>query len=198
MAIGITRTQRVLLRGSLRCMTVFGPLVLVVQIASFLDSHDVSWTARVDESSTRGQHFGPGNHIHVYQSALRIDLQDASTAVALSTLLPTVILALAVSLVGFLLLRIFHETDAGRPFFDTSASRLRAVSLVVGVAAILVPITDAEADRRVLSAALPNVESAGVNWVQLATWLVVALVVRVIAEAFRVGTQLRDDTEGLV
>ena len=30
------------------------------------------------------------------------------------------------------------------------------------------------------------------------TWLLVALVVRVIAEAFRIGTELRRDTEGLV
>jgi hypothetical protein len=197
-AVGITRTQRVLLRGSLRCMVLFGPLVLVLQVAQFLESSPVSWTARVEGWSTRGQHLGTDDSIHVHQSALRIDLAHASTSVALSTLIPGVILALAVSLVGFLLLRIFHETDAGRPFFDTSASRLRAVSAVVAVAAILVPVTHAEADRRVLAAALPRLESAGLNWVQLATWLVVALVIRVVAEAFRIGTQLRDDTMGLV
>lgn len=196
MAIGLTRTQRVLLRGSLRCMVMFGLLVVAFQLATFIGGRDVSRTTRVDGG--QGRHLGTDHSIHVYESALRIDLEHASTSLALVTILPTVILALAVALVGFLLLRVFHETDAGRPFFDSSATRLRAISWVVAVTAILVPIASAQADREVLAAALPKVDAAGVNGLQMVTWLVVALVVRVIAEAFRIGTRLRDDTEGLV
>ncbi len=193
MPVGITRTQRVLLRGSLRCLIFFGALILLLRLGNSFGGV-LSWTARVDQTRVPAR----TDDVFVYQDAVQVDMTDPSTPLWISTLVPTVILCTAMILVGFLLLRIFHETDAGRPFFDASARRLRAVSLVVGVAAILIPLTRAWADDMVLEAAIPRLEPTGPNVVQMATWLVVALVVRVIAEAFRIGTRLRDDTEGLV
>ena len=195
MAVGITRTQRVLLRGSLRCMVVFGPFVVFLQVANAVGDGVLSRTINISD----GARIGTGAEgAHVYQSAVRVDLEHAPTDAWVECLLPTVLLALAVTVVGFLLLRVFHETDAGQPFFDSSARRLRMVSAVIAVAAIVVPVSSAIANDYVLSVAQPHLQASGPDLSTIATWLVVALVVRVIAEAFRVGTQLRDDTEGLV
>ncbi len=195
MAMGITRTQRILLRGSLRCMAVFGPLVAAFQIANAVGGEVLSRTIGVS-----GGRPVPGTRrgAYVYQSAVRVDLLNANASVWLQCLLPTVLLALAVTVTGFLLLRILYETDAGQPFFDSSARRLRTISAVIAVAAIAVPIASAIADDAVLATARPRLQSDGPDFSVIATWLVVALVVRVVAEAFRIGTQLRDETEGLV
>jgi hypothetical protein len=195
MAVGITRTQRVLLRGSLRCMVTFGLLVVFLQVANAVGDGVLSRTVGVADGDRVGAR---ERGVHVYDSALRVDLEHASTRLWAESLLPTVLLALAVAVIAFLLLRVFHETDAGQPFFTSSARRLRMVSAVIAVAAIVVPLSSAIADDQVLALAQPRLETDGPDFAAIALWLVIALVVRVIAEAFRIGTQLRDDTEGLV
>jgi hypothetical protein len=195
MAVGITRTQRVLLRGALRCMVTFGLLVVSLQIANAVGNGVLSRSIDVADGDRVGLR---QRGVHVYESAVRVDLERASTQLWVESLLPTVLLALAVAVIGFMLLRVFHETDAGQPFFDSSARRLRVVSAVIAVAAIVVPLSSAVADDEVLAVAQPRLETNGPDFAAVALWLVIALVVRVIAEAFRIGTQLRDDTEGLV
>ncbi|MCW2773684.1 MAG: hypothetical protein JWN91_2010 [Nocardioides sp.] len=195
MAVGITRTQRVLLRGALRCMVIFGLLVVFLQVANAVGDGVLSRSIDVADGDRVGLR---QRGVHVYESAIRVDLERASTQLWLESLLPTVLLALAVAVIGFMLLRVFHETDAGQPFFDSSARRLRVVSAVIAVAAIVVPLSSAFADEAVLAVAQPRLETNGPDFAAVALWLVIALVVRVIAEAFRIGTQLRDDTEGLV
>jgi hypothetical protein len=195
MAVGITRTQRVLLRGALRCMVIFGLLVVFLQIANAVGDGVLSRSIDVADGDRAGL---PQRGVYVYESAVRVDLERASTQLWVESLLPTVLLALAVAVIGFMLLRIFHETDAGQPFFDSSARRLRVVSAVIAVAAIVVPLSSAFADDEVLAVAQPRLETNGPDFAAVALWLVIALVVRVIAEAFRIGTQLRDATEGLV
>ena len=198
MSSGITRAQRILLRGSLRCMVVFAPLYLALRVQSCLTGDVLGRTVAVDDLTARGRLPGADQRVHVYESAVRIDLEHADPSLWVSVLVPTSILAVAIALVGFLMLRIFHETDAGRPFFDTSARRLRTVSVVIAVAAVLVPITSRSADTSVLEAALPRLDPAPFDVAPMMVWLMVALVVRIMAEAFRLGAQLRDDTEGLV
>ncbi|GAW47837.1 MULTISPECIES: DUF2975 domain-containing protein [unclassified Nocardioides] len=195
MAVGITRTQRVLLRGALRCMVLFGLLVVFLQIANAVGDGVLSRSIDVADGDRVGLR---QRGVYVYESAVRVDLDHASTQLWVESLLPTVLLALAVAAIGFMLLRVFHETDAGQPFFDSSARRLRVVSAVIAVAAIVVPLAAAFADSEVLAVAQPRLETGGPDVAAVALWLVIALVVRVIAEAFRIGTQLRDDTEGLV
>ena len=73
------------------------------------------------------------------------------------------------------------------------------VSRVIAVAAVTAPIAWSVANIEVAEQALPSRDVPGhVDLSQMLTWLLVALVVRVIAEAFRIGTELRRDTEGLV
>jgi hypothetical protein len=196
MAPGITRTQRVLIRGSLRCLVFFGGLVLVLSIAEWPAGNSLNWTASVVERPT----LTTSGDARVYQTAVQVDLLDPSNSLWVSTRIPTVVVCVAMMLTGILLVRLFHETAAGRPFFDGSVRRLRAVSAVVAVAAIVEPITRAWADNRVLDAVTthPALEPTGPHWRTMATWLVVALVMLVVTEAFRIGTRLRDDADGLV
>ena len=109
------------------------------------------------------------------------------------------IIGLSVSVVGFLLLGILHETYAGQPFFDSSSRRLRLVSRVIAIVAVTVPVLRSMANVEVAEQALPTLDVPGdIDVSTMLLWLLVALVVRVIAEAFRIGTELRRDTEGLV
>jgi hypothetical protein len=124
-ANGISRTQLVLLRGSLRSMVVFGLLFAIVKVVDTLGGGSVQWQADLDWS------------------------RDAQ--------LPT-------------------ATNA-------DAIWQGQVLLIVRVHAALTTDDQVAADLHVGT---------------VLGWLLVALVVRVIAEAFRIGTELRHDTEGLV
>lgn len=198
-ASGLSKTQLFLLRGSLRSMVVFGGLWFLVPLLSWRNGDGVDWTGESDVSKVApGLHLARGAHAY-WEGAVHVTIADPSTGLRLIAWLPSAIVAVAVIVTGFLLLRIMYETQEGRPFFESSARRLRLVSLTIGVAAVAAPLAWNAANRHVLEAATtrPQVESH-VHVAAMATWLVVALVVRVVAEAFRIGTRLQEDVEGLV
>ena len=198
-APGLNKTQLFLLRGSLRCMIVFGGLWFMVPLLSWSNGEGVDWSGQADQSSTApGLHTANGANAY-WEGAVHVTIGDPSTSLRLLTWVPAAIVAVAVIVTGFQLLRIMYETQAGRPFFDSSARRLRLVSLVIGVAAVASPLAWSAANRRVIEAATTRGQvDSHVHLATMATWLVVALVVRVIAEAFRIGTRLQTDVEGLV
>ena len=89
-------------------------------------------------------------------------LDDAErTGCGCSRLAPTVIVALSLSVVGFQLLGILHETYAGQPFFDSSARRLRMVSRVIAVAAVTAPILWSVANVEIAEEAVPSLDVPG-------------------------------------
>lgn len=198
-ATGISRTQLVLLRGSLRSLVLFGPLYVLVRVLTMRDNDSVTWWTWLGGSRYDGR-------VPIAEGAtvedagiVPIRLEDPSTEVWIATLAPTVIIGLAVSVVGFLLLGILHETYAGQPFFDSSSRRLRLVARVLAIVAVTVPVTRSIANVEVAEQAVPSLNVPGdIDVSTMLLWLLVALVVRVIAEAFRIGTELRRDTEGLV
>ena len=81
--------------------------------------------------------------------------------------------------------------------------RLRLVAAVVGSAAVIVPLLNAVVlpRDRGARAARPGRRASSSGWdVFGATipWLVVALLVLAVAEAFDIGAGLADDVDGLV
>ena len=198
-AAGISRTQLVLLRGSLRSLVLFGPLFVLVRLLDMFDGGNVTWDTWLGGTPYEGRlPLAEGAHA-LDAGTVPILLDDPHTEVWLAALAPTVIVGLAVSVIGFQLLGILHETYAGQPFFDSSSRRLRWVSRVLAVVAVTVPVTRSVANVEVAEQALPSRDVPGdIDASLMLTWLLVALVVRVIAEAFRIGTELRRDTEGLV
>jgi hypothetical protein len=199
MAKGISKTQLVVLRGSLRSLVLFGPLYVLVRVLTMRDNGSLTWWTWLGGSRYDGRlPVADGAHV-VDAGIVPIRLEDPGTDVWMATLAPTVIIGLAVSVVGFQLLGILHETYAGQPFFDSSSRRLRLVSRVIAIVAVTVPVARSIANVEVAEQAVPSLDVPGdIDVSTMLLWLLVALVVRVIAEAFRIGTELRRDTEGLV
>jgi hypothetical protein len=199
MAQGISKTQLVLLRGSLRSLVLFGPLYVLVRVLTMRDNGSLTWWTWLGGSRYDGRlPIAEGAHVED-AGIVPIRLEDPGTEVWIATLAPTVIIGLAVSVVGFVLLGILHETYAGQPFFDSSSRRLRLVSRVIAVVAVTVPVARSIANVEVADQAVPSLDVPGdIDVSTMLLWLLVALVVRVIAEAFRIGTELRRETEGLV
>ena len=199
MATGISKTQLVLLRGSLRTLVLFGPLYVLARVLDMLDDGSLTWDTWLGGAPYHGRLPLTEGAQAVDAGSVTILLDDPSTEVWLTTLAPTVIIGLSVSVVGFQLLGILHETYAGQPFFDSSSRRLRLVSRVIAIVAVTVPVLRSVANVEVAEQALPTLDVPGdIDVSTMLLWLLVALVVRVIAEAFRIGTELRRDTEGLV
>lgn len=201
MADGISRTQLVLLRGSLRCMVVFGFAYAVLSCVEIFGNGTLRWEAHLSESTSFDAGLALTEGVDaVWEGQILLFVGDTPLWLDTLAATPSTIAGLAVALVGLLLLRIMHETHAGQPFFDTSHRRLRLVSRVIAIAAVLTSLTHSTANQEVVDAALSSGSGAPADlriWTTL-TWLLVALVVRVIAEAFRIGTELRRDTDGLV
>jgi hypothetical protein len=199
MADGISKTQLVLLRGSLRSLVLFGPLYVLVRVLTLRDGGDLTWDTWLGGSRYDGRVPLAEGASAEDAGSVPIRLDDPSTEVWVAALTPTVIIGLAVSVVGFALLGILHETYAGAPFFDSSSRRLRLVSRVIAIVAVTVPVSRSIANVEVAEQAVPSLNVPGdIDVSTMLLWLLVALVVRVIAEAFRIGTELRRDTEGLV
>jgi hypothetical protein len=194
-----------LLRGFLRLLVLVSPLSVLFTVLG-ADHRRVTW---VDTHLTFGAEpplaalGAPRAGTHVQGEAqLRYVVDQASVGLWLVTLLPGLVLGVAISTVAFLLLRTMRETYAGRPFSDHGVRRLRLIAAAVGAAAIIVPLLSSASSHAIVARVLPD-QSPGMlaSWdVVGATipWLLVALIVLAIAEAFDVGTSLADDVDGLV
>jgi hypothetical protein len=194
-----------LLRGFLRLLVLVTPLFVIFAVLDS-DNRRVTWVdthtsfSAEPSLSTLGTP-RPGTQIQG-EAQLRYVVDHASIGLWLITLLPALLLAVAVSAVALLLLRTMRETYAGRPFSEQGVRRLRMVAAVVGIAAILVPLLNSVSSHAIVSRVLPS-QALGIlaGWDivgDTVPWLVVALLVLAIAEAFDIGVSLADDVDGLV
>ncbi len=194
-----------LLRGFLRLLVLATPLFVLFAILD-ADDRRVTW---VDTRTSFGAEpslstlGSPRSGTHIEGEAhLRYIVDPASVGLWLTTLLPVFVLVVAVSAVALLLLRTMRETYAGRPFSEHGVRRLRTVAAVVGSAAILVPLLSSVSSHAIVARVLPD-QARGIydQWDILGDtipWLVVALIVLAVAEAFDIGARLADDVDGLV
>jgi len=97
-----------------------------------------------------------------------------------------------------MLLRFMRDISVGTPFEPAQVTRLRAIA---GLLLIGVPITYF-ARLSIDGALLSDLDLGGIDlavsldlpWLPMTLGLITAL----LAEAFKVGTRLRDDVEGLI
>lgn len=129
----------------------------------------------------------------VFDPPLGLSLLDAAP----------VLLAGVVALVaGLLVFRVVLGIQAARPFEARSAGRLRIAAVLIAVAAVAHPVLSAWADLAV--AEHRGRESRGFSTELIwsigaqTTWLLVAALLMVFAQAFSEGRRLADDTAGLV
>jgi hypothetical protein len=193
-----------LLRGFLRLLVLTTPLLVVFSIAdaderrvTWLDTHtsfDAEPAAAFGSPRAGTQVQGEGH--------VRYVVDHASVGLWLVTLLPALVLALAVSAVALCLLRTMRETYAGRPFSSSGVQRLRLVALVIAVAAVAAPALGSVSAYAITRRVLPDMAAGPLDqWdVVGATvpWLVVSLLVLCVTEAFGIGARLAADVDGLV
>jgi hypothetical protein len=194
-----------LLRGFLRLLVLTTPLFVFFGLLAATGERRVTWVdqrwSSEGEAPGVAQQAEPGTSLAV-EGHVKYVVDEASPWLWIVSLLPGLLLALAVSTVALLLLRMMRETYAGRPFSASGARRLRRVAAVVAGAAVLVPMLQAVSAHAIATQVLPS-EAPGLldRWDLLSgtvPWLVVALLVLAVAEAFGIGARLADDVDGLV
>ena len=194
-----------LLRGFLRLLALGTPLFVLF---TGLDSDDrqVSWVdhrSLVDSEVPSGMYGAPepGTQLQL-DGKPHFTVDHASLGLWLVTLLPTFLLLVAVSAVALMLLRTLRETYAGQPFSARAVRRLRLVAAVIAAAAVVVPLLQSVSIHAITHRVVPE-QATGLwsRWDVLGEtvpWLVGALLVLCVSEAFGVGTRLTHDVDGLV
>lgn len=113
-------------------------------------------------------------------------------------LVPGVLMTVMVVLGCWLIVSVIRTVAAGDPFHPSNARRLRAVGGMLVLGAPVVYFFD----RAVTYALLAQYDLGGVEVEALLTVpgmpVVAGMVVALLAEAFKGGSRLRDDVEGLV
>ncbi len=194
-----------LLRGFLRLLVLTTPLFVFFGVLAATGERRVTWVDQrwTSEGGPPGiaEQAEPGTSLAV-EGHVKYVVDQAPAWLWTVSLLPGLLLALAISTVALLLLRMLSETYAGRPFSESGARRLRRVAAVVAGAAFLVPMLQAVSAHAITTQVLPA-EAPWLleRWEVLSgtlPWLVVALLVLAVAEAFGIGAHLADDVDGLV
>ncbi|MBM6401862.1 DUF2975 domain-containing protein [Phycicoccus sonneratiae] len=130
--------------------------------------------------------------------AVDATLANPSTAQRLLDLAPGVLATVLVVVGCWLVLGVLRDVGSGDPFRWRNVVRLRALALLVAVGAPVVWFARSSVDLSLVTSLDLEEGVAGalfeLPWLPVVTGMVIALV----AEAFRAGSRLREDVEGLV
>jgi hypothetical protein len=127
---------------------------------------------------------------------LTVELADPSATERLAAALPSVATAAAVVVIALLLARFAGDLRRGEPFTRRNVWRFRAIAIILVVGSVGVSLAEMFRES-IVSHRLAEDPTVFTMTLPL-PWIGAALVVGAVAEAFGVGTRLRDDTEGLV
>ena len=132
------------------------------------------------------------------QGAYTVTVSDPSVGQRLADLLPGVLLTGLVAVGCWLVLAVMRDIAAGDAFRPRNVTRLRVLAVLVAVGIptvwfVQVPVALALLTSADLGTGGPGV-LVDVPWLPVLVGSVVAL----FAEAFKAGSTLRDDVEGLV
>jgi hypothetical protein len=137
----------------------------------------------------------------VAEGAVSLDVDRLPTGLRLFTEASDVLLALAVGAGAWWLAGVLRTVAAGRPFDRANSARLRGVAAAVLLGGVVAPVLDDVAGFAVLD----HLDLIGPDSPFVLTLvhvdfipLLLTLVVLAAAEAFRRGTALADDVDGLV
>ena len=132
------------------------------------------------------------------QATYAVDAADPSAGQRLLALLPGLLLAVLVVLACWCIVLLLRTVASGDPFDPLNVTRLRVVAgaLVLGapVAYVLQVFSDAMVLGGLDVTGLDTTFTLEIPWLPMLAGLVVAM----LAEAFKTGSRLRDDVDGLV
>jgi Protein of unknown function (DUF2975) len=197
------RIDRVVVRGTLLLIVLAGPASIVLTVVAFFRDRSLHWASNSDFGIEVPPFLGeplPGTSA-TFQGELTVSIKEPSAGLWWLDALPDLLTAVTMTVVAWILLRLVLDTYGGQPFVAKSARGLRTVALVLGLAAFAVPISTAFANTRILPKVFADSGvTFGSSWeiMSTVTWLLVALLVLAIAEAFRIGSRLAEEVEGLV
>lgn len=125
-------------------------------------------------------------------------LGDPSAGQRLLDLAPGLVLTLVVSVACWIVLGVLRDVASGDTFRPRNVTRLRLLAALVAIGLPVAWFARASADLALLSSLDLGDGFSGVvldlPWAPVVAGMVIALV----AEAFRAGSRLREDVEGLV
>ncbi len=132
------------------------------------------------------------------QASYAVDAVDPSTGQRLLALAPGLLTAVLVVLACWCIVLLLRTVASGDPFDPLNVTRLRVVAGVLVLGAPVVYVLQVVSDAMVLTsldvAGLDTTFTLEIPWVPMLAGLVVAM----LAEAFKAGSRLRDDVDGLV
>ena len=127
-----------------------------------------------------------------------VDAVDPSAGQRLLALVPGLLMAVLVVLSCWCVVLLLRTVASGDPFDPVNVTRLRIIAgaLVLGVpvASVLQVVSDATVLGSLDVAGLDTTFTLEIPWVPMLAGLVVAM----LAEAFKAGSRLRADVDGLV
>lgn len=131
---------------------------------------------------------------------IAVAVNDPSAAERVVDALPNLLIAAIIIIVCWLVLRLLNDLRRGEPFSAANVRRVRIIAALVGIGAIVVSFCESVSNAQLLVNRLPansDMDAVFIMSVPL-PWLVAMLLLAVVAEVYRRGTELRDDVEGLV
>ena len=127
----------------------------------------------------------------------RLAIADADLGQRIMFTLPTIFDTVLILLGLYWLILVARTLSAGEPFASRNPSRLFGIAVLIAVGSIGDSLLTAITTNRLVAGTTLQGHvpfSLHISFLQLG----IALLVAALAEAFRVGVQLRRDTEGLV
>jgi hypothetical protein len=129
--------------------------------------------------------------------AVVVQIDDPGTVPWLASLLPGVLLSVAVGLAVWLLLRLVRRIEQGKPFVVASAMALRLLGATILLGSLAVSLGLGVADSVIGQRAVDGADLLFTFEVPFLAFIG-ALVTLALAEAFVQAARLQDDVEGLV
>ena len=129
-----------------------------------------------------------------------VAVNDPSAAERVVNALSNLLIAAIIFIVCLFVLRLLNDLRRGKPFSASNFRRVHIIAALVGIGAIVVSFFDAVSNAQLLINRLPaNPEMDVVFSMSVPmSWLAAMLLLIVVAEVYRRGTELQDDVEGLV
>ena len=194
----IDRTDYRITRGLLLLVAVLAPLLgVAAPLALWLTGDALERTTTYGGGAPLPDATAAHRATVTTTDAVRLSIPDAPTHLWLLTILPTLLLAVCVTVVVLQLRQVVGTIAVGDSFVPANRRRLRVVGATLIVGSIVVPTVDA-----IVNHVLTQYAVAEATWgltIQLSlAWLLTGVVALILAEAFGHGRVLADDVAGLV
>ncbi|MFG1815581.1 DUF2975 domain-containing protein [Kribbella sp. NPDC049174] len=194
-----SRTDALVLQGLLGTAFVVQAVIgLVIPLLGVAGALDLDTSREVPVTDVAAPDLPEADGVQLSASgSATLTVDDPSLGQRVLLELPTIVGAVLILLGIYLLFRIARTLCLGDPFAPHNPLRLFGIALLIAVGSVTGTLLQAMTTNQLVAGTpLAHNVPFAVEFSLLP--LVVALLVAALAEAFRVGVRLREDSEGLV